>query len=294
MNGNEKETLQQDRSQKEQHPGAVFVIQLLMKEPVAMPEKEKMEQIMEKHLGPVECFCHDDKTAGFAPQKYRVEFKDASLPPQLMVMGCAPSEGMKMDEITRSQFWDCPDSETILSECRYRVLATDMLAGGMDYRDRAEMLVDFVEALVELYPSCVAVFFHSSGKMLTREQILDNPVPREDRFLYYAVNVRFFKIEGTGDMLVDTLGMSTLYLPDLQYHFHDVDPNCVVNHAYNLLSYLFENDCPIEDGETVDGIENGEMSGDVQWKCQYEDSLIQPVRPVLDVNMGEYAAGNRG
>lgn len=294
MDHSEEEMFQQDLNQMGERPGAVFVIQLLMREPAAMPEKEKMEQIMEKHLGPVECFCHDGKTAGFAPQKYRAEFKDASLPPQLFIMECVPSEGMKIDELARSQFWDCPDSETILSECRYQVVATDMLGGGMDYRDRAEMLVDYIEALVELYPSCEAVFFHSPGKMLTREQILNNSVPKENRFLYYGVNVRFFNIQGTGDKMVDTLGMSTLYLPDLQYHFHGVDPNFVVNHAYNLLTYLFENDCPIKDGETVDGIENGKMSGDVQWKCQYEDSLIQPVRPVLDINMGEYASGNRG
>ena len=32
-------------------------------------------------------------------------------------------------------------------------------------------------------------------------------------------------------MLIDTVGMSTLFLPDLQYHFHGMDPNWEVNHA---------------------------------------------------------------
>lgn len=293
MDQNEKEALEQDLTQEEQHPGAVFVIHLFMREPTAMPEKEHMTQIMEKHLGKVDCFCHDEKVAGFAPQKYMVEFKDAKVPPQLMVMGCNSTDGMKLDELTRSQFWDCPESERILSECRYHVTAADMLAGGMEYRDRAEMLVDYIEALTELYPSCEAVFFQSSGKMHTREHLLNDHVPKEQRFIYYAVNVRFFNIRGTDDMLIDTLGMSTLYLPDLQYHFHGMDPNSVVNHAYNLLIYLFENDCPIKNGETVDGMEDGHMSRNVKWKCQYEDSLIQPARPVLDVNMGEYASGTR-
>ena len=40
----------------------------------------------------------------------------------------------------------------------------------------------------------------------------------------FGVNVRFFNIEGTEDMLIDTVGMSTLFLPDLQYHFHGMDP----------------------------------------------------------------------
>ena len=83
-----------------------------------------------------------------------------------------------------------------------------------------------------------------------------------DRFIRFGVNVRFFTIQGTEDMLIDTVGMSTLFLPDLQYHFHDMDPNWVVNHAYNVASYILANDNPIEDGETVDGVEDGQMSRD--------------------------------
>ena len=43
-------------------------------------------------------------------------------------------------------------------------------------------------------------------------------------------------------MLVDTLGMCLLFLPDLQYHFHGLDPNLMVNHACNTASYLLIND----------------------------------------------------
>lgn len=94
-------------------------------------------------------------------------------------------------------------------------------------------------------------------------------------------------------MLIDTVGMSTLFLPDLQYHFHGMDPNWVVNHAYNAASYILEHDNPIKDGETVDGVTDGQMSREIQWKCQYEDALIQPPRGVLDIHMGEFAAGQR-
>ena len=62
---------------------------------------------------------------------------------------------------------------------------------------------------------------------------------------------------------------------------------------YNAASYILEKDNPIEDGETIDGIENGQMCREVQWKCRYEDALIQPPRGVLDIHMGEFAAGRR-
>ena len=114
-----------------------------------------------------------------------------------------------------------------------------------------------------------------------------------DRFIRFGVNVRFFNIEGTEDMLIDTVGMSTLFLPDLQYHFHGMDPNWVVNHAYNVASYILEHDNSIQDGETIDGVADGQMCREIQWKCQYEDALIQPPREVLDIHMGNYASGGR-
>ncbi|MDD6771400.1 DUF4261 domain-containing protein [Inconstantimicrobium porci] len=289
-----KKVLQQDLSEKDKNPGSVFVMYLLMKDYCAMPDKGMMTEIMEKHLGEVDCFSHDKGVAGFAPKKYKVEFKEGSMPPELMVMDCIKADKLKLDDIARSQMWDCENSEEILEECKYYVVATDMMADLMEnYKDRADMLMDYMEALMEMYPQCEAVLFESSKKMFTRDAIINHQIPRKDRFIYFTVNVRFFNIEGTDDMLVDSLGMSTLYLPDVQYHFHGVDPNWVVNHAYNLLSYIYDNNSPIKSGETIDGVEEGRISQDLQWKCQYEEALIQPAREVLDINMGEYAAGRR-
>jgi len=93
--------------------------------------------------------------------------------------------------------------------------------------------------------------------------------------------------------MVDTLGMSTLFYPDVQYHFHGMNSDEIVNHAYSVLYYIFEHDNPIDDGQTIAGLENGDMNPDIKWKVQYEDSLIQPVRTVIDINMGEYASGSR-
>ena len=51
------------------------------------------------------------------------------------------------------------------------------------------------------------------------------------------------------------------------------------------------------DGHTIRTCLNGgkvkEMCREIQWKCQYEDALIQPPRGVLDINMGKYASGGR-
>lgn len=289
------QVFQQDLTDTSVRPGGLFFIELLMAEHFDMPDRDTMVEVLTKHLGPVDCFDHRRDSAGFAPQNYKVHYEDndADIPPTLMVTNCEKIDKPVLDDFDRSQVWDCPNVDELLAECQYRVFATDMLASGLAAKERADMLVKYVDALLELYPSCKAVVFGLSRKFLSRETIENHPDKDVTRFIYYAVNVRYFSIQGTDDMMVDSLGMSTLFLPDLQYHFHGMNPDDVVIHAYNVLYYIFEHDNPIGDGETIAGLENGDMSSDIQWKVQYEDSLIQPVREVLDINMGEYASGTR-
>ena len=284
--------VQQDLTQKEQE-GDVFVIHLLMSEKCSVPEKQDLIGIIEDHLGEVDCYAYSDDSIGFSIKRYPLEIEGKTAYPMLMITGCFLNEKLTFDPITRSQMWDCPESEEIISKCHYDVVAVDMLSAFMDYKDRTEMLMDFTEALVEAYTTCEAVFFDRSGKMFTRQAILENKIPRKDRFICFAVNVRFFNIDGSNDMLIDSLGMSEVNMPDVQYHFHDIDPDAVVNHAYNVLSYIYENNCPIESGETIDGLKNGTMSREIQWICNYEESLIQPARTVLDINTLEFASGTR-
>lgn len=280
-------------------PGGVFMVQLLMKEKCGMPSDERLREVLTKYLGKVEQFGDPDKLKGksalFAAWDHIGRFQDAEMPVQLMITSCERFQPEKIDDFKRSQMWDClDDRDRILSECRYQVLATDMLGGALPAQERANMLMDYLEALVELYPQCEAVYNFNSGKLILAEEIRSKQVTGLDRFIKYAVNARFFNVQGTGDSVVDTLGLSLLYIEDLQYHFHGMDPNWVVNHAYNMASYLLCNDNPMKDEDTIDGIRDGQIVRDIQWRCQYEDALIQPARPVIDVCMGEYASGSRG
>ena len=290
---NENEVLQQNLEEVSVKPGMVFIIHLLFDNKCEMPDREFMLETMKKHMGDVECFSYDKQSAGFAPGKYFAHFEKTDINPQLMVTECLEIEKPVMNELEMSQLWDCKDGKQILDDCKYQVIAMDMLAGAMDYKERADMLVEYIEALVEMFPECRAVVCENSKKMFSRDAILSCNMPKNQKFINYAVNVRFFNIQGTGDMLIDSVGMSTLWLPDVQYHFRGLDPHDVSVHAYNVLTYMFDNNCPIESGDHIDGLEDGEMSINVQWNVQYEDALIQPPRMVLDINTGEYAAGQR-
>jgi hypothetical protein len=55
----------------------------------------------------------------------------------------------------------------------------------------------------------------------------------------------------------------------------------------NTAWYLFQVGDVIDNGYTLDGIEEGSA-----WKCQHEDALAPPERVVLDLNPGPpHAAG---
>ena len=175
-------------------PGGPYLIQMLFKEPVPMPDKETMTAVMEKHIGAVECFCHDKKTAGFAALDHIAEFRDGKCQAQLMVMGCDLFKGKGFDAFLMSQMWDCQaDRERIFRECRYQVIAVDTMAAALPALERADLDADFAEALAELYPTCEAFYFKNCGKLLLAEDVRSNQIEGADRFIRFGVNVRFFK-----------------------------------------------------------------------------------------------------
>lgn len=270
-----------------------FQIQLLFEENGVRPSTENILAEMEKTFGKVDLISAGSLTA-FGIHKYPVEYKDhQAVPAQLLISDFEPFDKNSITALEKSQLWDCPDAEPLLDNCRYKLMLSDFMASGLDYKCRCEMLADWLETVLRLFPDCTAVWTPSSGKLLRRKKILENPVGGAGRFLLFGVNARFFNIEGTGDMIVDTLGLYAVGLPDIQYHFHGLDPNKVVNHAYNVASYIFENDAPIKSGETIDGISEIGIDRGVRWKCQYEMGLIQPSREVMDICPGEYASGTR-
>ena len=57
--------------------------------------------------------------------------------------------------------------------------------------------------------------------------------------------------------------------------------------------HIYDSNNPIKPGDSIDGIKDGQISMDVQWTTQYEESLIQPARELVDINMGEFASGTR-
>ena len=227
--------------------------------------------------------------------RYTVDLDDAkNVPYGLMAMDFLPVTKAHGDSAARTQFWQTPNGIELLDSCRWQVLVGDIMSFTFPAKTRAHILYDWLEIALDLLPTCKGVFFESSQNVMTAQSLRENPYEGAERFFHGAVNARLFTVEDTPNMLVDTLGLHVLGIPDVQFYFHALNPNAIVNQAYNIGMYQLEYDVPIRNGETVDGLdEDGSTRQDIQWKCRYQVSLLEPHRDVLDVEAGEYAAGKK-
>ncbi|WP_334077863.1 DUF4261 domain-containing protein [Paenibacillus sanfengchensis] len=284
--------LQQNLDEKSEFQ-RLFQMYLLFEENAERPNAEAIRNALETRCGKTDTVSPDDALSSFAVEAYKVAYQEGELPAQVMMADVTPFQPEMITDLERTQFWTMLDAEDVLQKCRYKLLISDFMAAGLDYKSRSALLADWLEVAVSLFPTCKAIWIPSSGKLLHPAEIVDNPYEGAARFLQFGMNIRYFNIHGTEDSLVDSLGLFALGLPDVQYHFHTLDPDDVSRHAFAVAAYLFEAEVPVSDGETIAGLLNGEMAPDVHWPCRFEMALIQPSREVMDVCPGEYAAGER-
>lgn len=289
--------LDQDTNDRVPEHGYMLMAQLLFREKPDEADLKKLEKALKKQLGKVENVSEKPDMPIFACKDHIAEFAgNEKVPVTANYLGPREFSMENIDDLKRSQFWDYRDGASKIDEFKWCVDTFTMFGRALPYREQAAMFLAQVDAALQCYPGCEAIYVVHSGKLTAPEDFEDcKRFDLAGRFIRLAVNARFFRINGTqDDMIVDTIGFFAFGGADVQVHFHGMDPNHVVNYVYNLASYQFNNDFPIKSGDTVDSLDqNGAMQWEPQWKTQYEDSLIQPIRTVLDINCGEFAAGQR-
>lgn len=278
----------------------MLMAQLLFREKPKSAGEDALKSALEANLGEIQVVGGktSDGPAMFAVQKLKAVFED--VPQGIPVLACImePTEfsSQNIDELQRTQFWDFPDGAQKIDEFKFCVNIFNFYGSALHYQEQAELLLAQVDAALKCYPGCEGIYIIGSGKLTTPEDFEDSKrFDLAGRFIRLAVNARFFTIQGTeDDAIVDTIGFHMFHEADVQLHFRGINPNFAVSYVYNLASYQFSNGFPIAAGDTVDSMdENGNMQWEPQWRTQYEESLVQPVRVVLDVNCGEFAAGTR-
>lgn len=265
---------------------------------IEMPTLEEFQAALSRKFGKVEALAESPQMPqkpadllGFVlwdhPCYYETE--DRSVPSQLVFYGMDSFDPDLFDEAIISQFWDCqPDRHAFAARCRYSLMASNMMAALLPRMEQYQIMAEYADLILELFPDCIGIYWPHSQRLVPREGYQNSGWNSKDlHFLDGGLQIRFFNVANTEEMLFDTLGFTAIGLPDLQCHCKDLEPNDVVLFLKNLAAYLYRQGDIIQDGNTVEGIDGG------KWVCQREDSLAGPTRLVLDICPGKYAGGNR-
>jgi hypothetical protein len=177
----------------------------------------------------------------------------------------------------------CRDAAGRLRTCTTQIVLTELFSRALPRAERHELFVRVVETLTaKLAPTLVV--------SAPTQEILD-PVRLAGEPGMLLANTRLFRVgDSDRDLVMDTVGLAVLGLPDLQVRFTGLDPGDMAAFLYDVADYLYEHGDVIEDGHTIEGIRPA-----TAWRCRHATSSVGPRRPVIDIDPGRpYAVGNRG
>jgi hypothetical protein len=176
----------------------------------------------------------------------------------------------------------CRDAAGRLRTCTTQIVLTERFSSGLPRAERHELFVRVVETLTaKLAPSLVV--------SVPTQEILD-PVRLAGEPGMLLANARLFRAgDSDHDLVMDTVGLAVLGLPDLQVRFTGLDPADVAAFLYDVADYLYEHGDVIADGHTIEGIRPA-----TAWRCRHATSSVGPRRPVIDIDPGRpHAVGGR-
>lgn len=222
------------------------------------------------------------------PIDVRTDGGSASVPARTVVM---PSEtvanvGMLHESLSQTRDWD--DAVAALAQSTRRVVVSDLFAKDLPARERLALFEAVVLGIIEAARPA-AIHWKPAGKLVDPSALLRaSGSSSVDALPQAAINVRLFRIARSDeDLLMDTLGLASLGLPDMQVLFHGMEPGRVAAHLYAVALYTLRHGELVEEGETIEGPTRG-----TEWTARRGQSLVEPARPVYDFHPGpDYAVG---
>ncbi|MFD0999707.1 DUF4261 domain-containing protein [Ohtaekwangia kribbensis] len=217
-----------------------------------------------------------DRSRQYFFRNYMVHYTEGDLPAQGTIF--KPEKPFSQDTLTHAyrQAWHWHAAQEVGATCTHELMVTDLMALPLPYRDRVIYFQKFLSAVVKaMKPQ--ALYFTSSDKLIDPAEYLKQIEEHGFENLYALLNVRLYNVTGSG-MLMDSIGMHALGLPDFQIQFSEKDPGQIAGLLYSYAQYIYDYGSVIEDGNTVEGIEQGS-----RWKCIYSGAAVDPKRSVIDV-----------
>ncbi len=179
------------------------------------------------------------------------------------------------------QTWTWPGARQAAATTSHQLAICEFTAQGLDYKTRSRLFHTVLQLINEV-TGPKAIFFEYA-QVVADPAVLPKASPDVlDPEPY--LNVRLFQIEGMrpGDTLMDTRGLSAFGLPDFQIKFNGLNIPQVANLLINYAYHIYANGPTIQNGHKIQGLDPSQ-----QWRCTLQNALVEPVRPVLDLDPGE-------
>ncbi|WP_244908073.1 DUF4261 domain-containing protein [Paenibacillus campinasensis] len=222
---------------------------------------------------------------------YMVQYAEGELPAQTSLIPISQRPISKYESsIQHSRHW--PEAAAVMKESSYTWLLVDLMASGLEPKSRLQLFTDALLAVLETAPAD-AIYFRESDKLV--EPAAWIAAVQKGDLLYGAMNIRFFPMQhgehARKEMLMDSIGLAALGIPDVQCHFYDLDPDEVASRLTSFGHDLFEHGKLIS---VLGASSVPPLPGARQWRYEHQYALAAPHRVVVDLDPGDpYYAGRR-
>ncbi|MFC5002186.1 DUF4261 domain-containing protein [Dactylosporangium cerinum] len=177
-----------------------------------------------------------------------------------------------------TQTWEWPDAAATMAAVRHTVTVTEIFGTSFAPANRIRAFTSAVRGLAEV-PAPAGIWWPASG-------VATPPGALAVRPLAGLVNVRLFNVAGSpGLLLMDTLGLGPLGLPDLECVFSGLPEEHMAAYLTALAEDLVGGRT-IRSGSVVQGLPR-----DGRWRVTAATASVGPERPVLSITPG--AGGRR-
>lgn len=260
----------------ENYPEILVTKLLFVNKPAINADKILAE--LKKYVDNVE-HSQMDSACMFAFPDFRVEFADAAGRAQCVVLLPEDKPGVEIPEEAFQQNWHWEEANETAEKCRYELLVTDMMTRTLEYKQRLNLYLNFLVAVIKATNPEV-VYAVPGQKLIDPKKLINSWDKPTKEILHALFNVRLFRIEGDDktDLLMDTVGLNTIGLPDFQVRFSTLDPSNIANLLWNYAYYVYDNGDVIENGNTLEGLVSGS-----KWKSERIIPAMQPERVVINV-----------
>lgn len=217
----------------------------------------------------------------FYHMDYKVSFQEGDIPAQTCMLAASEVKDHSRFAGALQQAWHWTEAEQVVREARYSIRLHDMFTAAMPRKQRLGLFQKMLQAVLEVLP-CEAMYWYGSDKLV--EPTAYKLSQEREEHLYAAMNVRMYQAGGTEELrelVMDTVGLSALGVPDVQCHFTGLDPDTVAQTLLGAAYYIFDQGDVLQDGQTLGS------SGGRRWRCEHQASLIAPGRYVIDLDPGD-------